>query len=68
MKPSPTFYGCGRIASAFRTRNNFVAGCYGKVDLGCQAGLPGGLALIEPSVLCALIAISYQYIRRDAGS
>jgi len=34
---SPVSYGCRRILGPFRTRNDFVAPCYGKVDIACQA-------------------------------
>ena len=33
----PAFLGRRRISSPVRTRNNFVARCYGKVDIDCQA-------------------------------
>jgi hypothetical protein len=35
---SPGFsLGCRRISGSFRTRNDFVARCYGKAPLACQA-------------------------------
>ena len=33
----PAFLAAGGFQARFRTRNDFVARCYGKVDLACQA-------------------------------
>src|SRR6476661_2037294 len=37
MKPSRLFLAAGGFQRQSRTRNNFVARCYGKVDIDCQA-------------------------------
>jgi hypothetical protein len=37
MKSSRLFLGAGGFQARFRTRNSFVARCYGKVDIACQA-------------------------------
>jgi hypothetical protein len=66
IKFSRFFLGCRRIPCSCRTRNSFVARCYGKVDIACQA--IGGFGRRKAAPRGALILFSVVQCGRDAPS
>jgi hypothetical protein len=49
------FFGAGGVQAHFRTRNDFVTRCYGKVDMDCQATGGHETAQGSPAQLRAFI-------------